>query len=159
MGFGRLNRSPDGLRTREWLSSRAVGLTIYSLKVSTRSWGRMNWTCLMKVWITKKNSDPGVQVTGGVQGHRKNFVWVRVPVLGGRGAEGRGLDRELLLVGVGRNSGPWRPHSHPVSRAKRIIQVCINVMFPCFPLFVCLWNFITPTSPTNVRNFSSGTPL
>lgn len=56
------------------LSSRTVGLTIYSLKVSTDPEAAPNWTCLDEGLNHKENSDPGVQVAGGVPGHRKKFV-------------------------------------------------------------------------------------
>lgn len=82
-GFGRLNRSPDGLRTRGMTLVQSSGVDHLFTQSFHRSWGSIELDLLNEGLNHKENSDPGVQVTGGVQGHRKKFVWVRVPVLAG----------------------------------------------------------------------------
>lgn len=72
----------------------------------------------------------------------------------GRGRPGTGPG---ALVGGGGAEQCLSIPYHPVSRAKRIIQVCINAHV-LLPLCLSL-NSQLPPSPTNVRNFSSGTPL
>lgn len=124
------------------LSSRAVGLTIYSLKVSTDPEAASNWTCLMKVWITKKTVTLGSRWQVGFQAIGRNLC--EAGSLFWRAGGGRqGTGPGALVGGDGAEQCLSIPY-HPVSRAKRIIPVCVNARI-LLPFCFSVSELITPT--------------
>ena len=138
------------------LSSRVVGLTIYSLKVSTDPEAASNWTCLMKVWITKKTVTLGSRSQVGFKAIGRNLcesgsLFWRAG--GGRQGTGPGV----LVGGGGRNSVSQYPTTLSPGQ-KELFRSALTLVF-CY-LSVCQsLNSQLPPSPTNFRNFSSGTEL
>ena len=124
------------------LSSRAVGLTIYSLKVSTDPEAASNWTCLMKVWITKKTVTLGSRSQVGFQAIGRNLCEAGSLFWRARGGR-QGTGPGALVGGGGAEQCLSIPY-HPVSRAKRIISVCVNARI-LLPFCFSVSELITPT--------------